>query len=134
MRYLLDTHILIWTITDDAKLPAPIREIILNADNVIYFSAVSIWETEIKHLKRPEALPLSGKTVERYGLMSGFAELPLYAKHIGELSSLHRDENAKPHNDPFDRILISQAKGERMQFLTHDALLADYHEGCVVVV
>ena len=50
------------------------------------------------------------------------------------VESLHRNENAPPHKDPFDRLLIAQAKNEDMTFVTHDALLPGYRELCIFSV
>ena len=50
------------------------------------------------------------------------------------MEKLSRPADAPPHKDPFDRMLIAQAKAENMTFLTHDALLSDYNENCVVLV
>ncbi|MBQ7592799.1 MAG: hypothetical protein IJU48_00420 [Synergistaceae bacterium] len=55
-------------------------------------------------------------------------------EHTYALETLTRPDNAPPHNDPFDRILISQTKAEDMIFLTHDDNLLHYHENCVLYV
>ncbi len=60
--------------------------------------------------------------------------LPITKEHAIAVTSLRRAENTPPHNDPFDRILIAQAKMEGMIFLTHDRLLKDYDEKCVRTV
>lgn len=60
--------------------------------------------------------------------------LPVCDQHVYELETLTREEGAPPHNDPFDRILISQAKADGMKFVTHDSLIPQYNEGCIVTV
>ena len=65
---------------------------------------------------------------------ANFNELRLASKHVYALETLTRPDNAPPHHDPFDRILIAQAKAENMTFLTHDDNLALYNEPCVIIV
>ncbi|MGL6199624.1 MAG: PIN domain-containing protein [Lachnospiraceae bacterium] len=59
MKVLLDTHILLWAISDDARLTEKARKLIENEDNEIYYSIVSLWEVEIRHLLHPDAMPVS---------------------------------------------------------------------------
>ena len=134
MRYLLDSHILIWALFDDAKLPEKAFRIINDPNNEIYYSAASIWEVEIKHLKSPEKIPVSGHTLAQWCEAADMIELPVFKEHIYLIGSLSRSSSAAAHNDPFDRVLISQAKAENMFFLTHDSMLADYTEACVITV
>lgn len=60
--------------------------------------------------------------------------LPVQECHVHALERLRRMENAPTHKDPFDRILISQAKAENMMFITHDSLLPWYREECIIAV
>ena len=66
--------------------------------------------------------------------MAGMISLPVTKEHAMAVTRLSRAENTPPHNDPFDKMLIAQAKTEGMIFLTHDHLLKDYGEGCVRTV
>lgn len=61
MKVLLDTHILIWLILEDKKLSSNAKEIILNPQNEIFYSSVSIWEAQIKHIKHPLEFTLTGE-------------------------------------------------------------------------
>lgn len=131
MNILLDTHYLLWTILGDDSLSKEVKYLIMDPSNDIYYSILSLWEIEIKHLKRPQDMMVDAREVEAYCLYSGFKLLPVFSSHILALSTLHRDENAKPHKDPFDRLLIAQAKTSNMIFLTHDELLPAYNESCV---
>ena len=131
MKYLLDTHVLIWAIFDDNKLPHSIRELINSPDNEIYCSVVSIWEITIKHQKSPDKIPITGNDLIKYCSISDIAFLPITPDHATTVGKLQRAINAAPHNDPFDRMLISQAKVDDMILLTHDSLLADYNEKCI---
>ena len=65
---------------------------------------------------------------------TGFDRLDIKLCHIFTLKKLARPETAPRHNDPFDRILIAQAKTEEMTLITHDSLLAGYGEACVLTI
>ena len=134
MRILLDTHIIIWTLENNPKLPDKARELIVDESNEIFYSAASIWEIQIKHMARPDKMFIDGETLSKKCIASGFEPLPVFERHVHTLASLKRKEGAAPHNDPFDRILISQAKKEDLVFVTHDALLPDYREKCILIV
>ena len=131
MNILLDTHYLLWSIVGDDSLSKEARDMIMNPNNNIYYSILSLWEIEIKHLKRPMCMPIDAVMVEDSCAGAGFTLLPILVPHVLALSTLHRDENAKAHKDPFDRLLIAQAKTSDMIFLTHDELLPDYNEPCI---
>ena len=60
MNVLLDSHILLWALTDDARLSEKARKIILDPENLIYFSAVSVWELTMKRLLYPKEIPFFG--------------------------------------------------------------------------
>ena len=125
MNLLLDTHILIWALNDDPQLPDRAREMILDPGNAVYYSVVSIWEVSIKHASHPEDLEFSGKELSDFCRDAGFLTLDMRERHVHTLETIARAENAPRHNDPFDRMLVAQAKAENMSFLTHDSL------GCV---
>ncbi|MDO4921437.1 MAG: type II toxin-antitoxin system VapC family toxin [Phascolarctobacterium sp.] len=134
MKLLLDTHILLWAITNDQELTETTKELILCADNDIYFSIISVWEVQLKHLAHPKALPIDGEQFASYCKDSGFKCLPLNCKPIFLLKKLRRKQESAPHKDPFDRLLICQALDENMLFITHDHLLNDYDVANVVSV
>ena len=131
-EYLLDTHIILWMLSGDEKLTQKARSIIRENIDSIYYSIASMWETQIKYGRKK--LAFSGIDFLHYCEQSGFHKLPVDDLHVVELASLHRDEKAPPHNDPFDRILLSQAKAEGFHFLTHDPLFRGYNENCVIEV
>lgn len=120
MQILLDTHLFIWWLKDDAQLSKKARLIISDAD-IVYISSVSIWEAAIK-------IELGKLAVDIDELVKainseGFTELPLLSKQaarVKDLPSIHRD--------PFDRMLIAQAMSEPLRFLTSDKILKDYSE------
>ncbi len=134
-RYLLDTHIMLWYIGNSRKLTDEMKSIINDETNDVYYSIVSIWEAEIKRLKHPDKiinLQTDELIVSCYN--AGLEKLPLNESHVKMLKTLSRPDNAPPHHDPFDRILISQAKSESMIFITHDELLPYYNENCILYV
>jgi len=134
MNLLLDTHILIWTLNEDPRLSEKARELILDPDNSIYYSTVSIWEVAIKHANHPESVTFIGKELSQYCQQAGFLPVEVRDKHVYALETLTRAADAPPHHDPFDRILIAQAKAENMSLLTHDSLIPAYNEKCIISV
>ncbi len=134
MKILIDTHIAIWSVLDDPKLPKGARNILLERENEIYYSSASIWEITIKHMAHPETFLYSGYHLAKGCDENGFTALPVLNRHSFVLETLKRPKNAPRHNDPFDRIMLAQAKAEGMQFLTHDSLIPYYNEPCVILV
>lgn len=134
MNVLLDTHILLWALSNDARLPEKARKLIENENNEIYYSIVSLWEVEIKHLSHPDAMPVSAKQLTEYCMQSGFRKMSIKENHIFAMANLKREKDAPPHKDPFDRILICQAFTENMIFVTHDSLISGYSEPCILTV
>ncbi len=118
MKFILDTHILLWWLADDKKLSLQIREIITDPKNIIYVSSINIWEIEIKKsLGKLQAPEIDSEIIAK----CQFEELPIYIKHVSALKSL-----PNYHNDPFDRLLICQSIVEKAQLLTDDSLIAKY--------
>ena len=118
MRVLLDTHVLLWAVTDSRKLKAPARALLESAE-AVYVSAASIWEVAIKAAlgktdADPEAL---AKELEP----SGFRPLPVTPFHAARVARLPRH-----HGDPFDRLLLAQALSEPLILVTADARLLPY--------
>lgn len=134
MKHLIDTHILLWALLDDDRLPKNAGELLTHTGNDVYYSIISLLEIELKHLLHPTQMPINAQAIDVYAQEAGFQSPPLHDRHIFALSSLYRPDTAKPHKDPFDRLLICQAKCENMVFLTHDTLLVDYNEPCVCLV
>ncbi len=134
MNILLDTHILIWALNEDPRLPEKARELILDENNAVYYSSVSIWEISIKHAVHPENVAFTGKELSQYCQEAGFLQVEMRDRHVFALETITRAEGAPPHHDPFDRMLIAQAKAENMSFITHDSLLPYYEEKCIIAV
>ena len=124
MRLLLDTHIALWAITDDARLPDAARSLIADAANTVFVSAASVWEITIKHaLARggPNDMPVSGPDALRYFGDAGYNLLPITAEHAAGVAAL-----PDHHRDPFDRIIVVQALQEPLRLLTHDPVVKSY--------
>lgn len=132
--YLVDTHILLWLFNDDARLSPKARNIVLNASNEMYYSIISVWEVALKHMKHPEEMNTSGAQFLHYCEQAGFKKLPVDERHVLALENLTRQDGSPPHKDPFDKIMLAQAKVDSMLFMTHDRQFAYYNEPWVVMV
>lgn len=121
MKYLLDSHTLIWFLNGDSKLSLKSKTLIENTDNQIFVSICSIWEIGIKI--GLQKLEFDGEFSEFLSLISlnSFTLLPLDLSHILEYSKLEFI-----HRDPFDRILIAQAINENMIILSKDENIRKY--------
>ncbi|WP_304418899.1 type II toxin-antitoxin system VapC family toxin [uncultured Muribaculum sp.] len=119
MRILLDTHILLWALSNDAKLPEKARELIANEENEIYYSVISLLEVEIKHLAHPDIMPVSTEEISGYCEQSGYKQITIKENHIFTMKELKCEKNTPPHKNPFDWMLICQANAEKMVFITH---------------
>ncbi|MFZ5595559.1 MAG: type II toxin-antitoxin system VapC family toxin [Bacillota bacterium] len=122
MRALLDTHTFLWWITDDDRLSGRIREIIGNIENELYLSAASGWEMAIKagigKLSLPGDLELF---VSEQLSVNAINPLPIQMGHALYVNSL-----PEYHRDPFDRLIIAQARMEGMPILTSDRQIMRY--------
>lgn len=118
MKYLLDTHIFLWWLQNDKRLKDSIRTILTQSDT-IYVSVVSGWELSIK-LKKKSKFKLKS-TIEECYQKAGFEILDVKLPHILYLQRLQDH-----HNDPFDRMLISQAKSEGLTLITGDEKIWKY--------
>ena len=118
MKLLLDTHVLLWALTESPRVDA-IRKRLLAADNEVYFSVASVWEIAIK--ASLGKLKADAMEVRDAALEGGFVELPIRGPH-----ALHVGGLAWHHSDPFDRLLIAQAAAEPMRLLTADEQLLAY--------
>ena len=134
MNLLLDTHIAIWALNDDPALSEKARKLILDPDNTIYYSTISVWEVLLKHSRQPDNIPFDEKDFTDGCREAGYVPLSLTDKHILAVHTLSRPANRKEHNDPFDRLLLAQAKVENLSFLTHDELIPGYEEKCIITV
>lgn len=122
MKVLLDTHALLWLITDDDRLSETARGIFLDPENILFFSAASLWEISIKQSFGKISLK-SGwiQTIHHEMEANAIYWLPIEMSHCAEVTELPFH-----HRDPFDRMLIAQAIVEEMQLLSRDQKLSSY--------
>ncbi len=118
MRYLLDTHIFLWWLSGDKKLNQKTVELIKNPQNQIFVSVASAWEISIKRKIGKISLKT---TIEECFKTSSFMILDITLNHILELDTLPLH-----HSDPFDRILVAQARTENFTFVTDDVKIKKY--------
>ena len=119
MKYLLDTHVLLRAAA--GELPEEALGLITDSANELYFSAASLWEIVIKNSLGRDDFKVDPAVLRRGLLDAGYQELSvsgLHALAVADLPLLHKD--------PFDRVLLAQAKAEGITLLTFDAALADY--------
>lgn len=133
MNILLDTHIAIWAISNHPNLSEKARKLISDPDNTIYFSSVSVWEVLLKHDSPKNNLTLTPDQFVGYCEESGYYQLHMSARHVMAASSLDLSKVDREHRDPFNRILLSQAKSENYSFLTHDPRIPLYNEKCTIM-
>ena len=117
-RLLLDTHALLWWLSDDAQLGEETRRAISNPRNQVYISAASTWEISIKKTIGKLSAPDDMDSIVED---EGFDKLPITLFH-GEQAGLLPEH----HKDPFDRMLIAQAQAEGLIIVTNDKKIARY--------
>ncbi|MGZ4278722.1 MAG: type II toxin-antitoxin system VapC family toxin [Solirubrobacteraceae bacterium] len=117
-RLLVDTHALLWWLTDDAGLSNTARGALADPANDVLVSAASVWEIAIRRalgkLEAPDDLP-------DHIAAQGFGWLPVAAEHAGRVRDL-----PPHHRDPFARLLVAQALSERMAIVSADARFGVY--------
>jgi PIN domain nuclease of toxin-antitoxin system len=119
VRLLVDTHIALWWVTADRRLPQTSRELIASADNDLLVSAASFWEVAIKAgLGRIDVALDELRAALR---QDGFEEVAIEVPHTLQLVLL-----PSHHRDPFDRLLIAQSIVEGCRFLTADPAILAY--------
>ncbi len=128
MRLLLDTHLLLWAAAKSRRLPKPVRPLLEDAANEVFFSAASLWEIVIKSSLRREELGVDVAVLRPALAEMGFEELPVSGAHAERLATL-----PPLHKDPFDRMLVAQSLAERLLLLTNDGVLGGYGESVKVV-
>lgn len=118
MKLLLDTHVFLWWDREDKALNADGRAMIADPDNQVFVSAASIWEIGIK--RRLGKLDYRGAATAAIGA-NGFLELPILPIDAEAAGMLDWQ-----HNDPFDRMLVAQARRLTFTLATADAAIREY--------
>ena len=119
MKLLLDSHAFLWWLNEDPKLSAEARQAVADPNSVVHVSAATIWELAIKSALGK--LDLDGADLAQEIEANDFVELPMTARHSLAAAGLPRH-----HDDPFDRMLIAQARIEGLTILTRDPAFRDY--------
>lgn len=115
MKYIIDTHTLIWFLEDNPKLSIRAKNAMENSRNQCFVSIVSLWEIAVK--VSLEKLVLRYRFADLYDFInkSNIEILPIEFEHLQQLNQLEFH-----HKDPFDRLLIAQAQSEKMIFISKD--------------
>ena len=120
MNVLLDTHTLLWALTDESKLSERVRKLLPSAE--AWFSVASLWEILIKTEIGKMPLPRpTGRFLMSKLALNGVRVLPVTADHVLRIESLPNH-----HRDPFDRLLIAQSLEEKIPLVTADRVFARY--------
>ncbi|MDP2252602.1 MAG: type II toxin-antitoxin system VapC family toxin [Thiobacillus sp.] len=128
MNLLLDTHLLLWAASEPRRLSAKARTLLLDPAHQLVFSSASLWEITIKNGLERSDFNVDARRLWRMLLVSGYRELSVTSEHsvtVNDLPLLHKD--------PFDRILVAQARVEGLTLLTADKAVAKYGEGVLKV-
>lgn len=123
MRFLLDTHTLLWSFNGDPSLSPRARRVIEDGSNEILVSAASAWEiaTKVRLGKLPTGEELISK-LDQFLAQLGFEGLPISLAHAARAGMLTGE-----HRDPFDRMLIAQAQSEDLSIISNDRIFDVYH-------
>lgn len=124
MNLLLDTHLLLWAASEPQRLSAKARALLLDPSNQLVFSSASLWEITSKNGLERSDFNVDPRRLWRMLLVNGYREISVTSEHtvaVNDLPPLHRD--------PFDRILVAQARVEGLTLLTADKMVAKYGEG-----
>ena len=122
MRLLIDTHALLWWLSDDPSLSRPARKAMAETSNVLLVSAATAWEiaTKVRLGRLPGAAELAAD-FQGFMLREGFTTLDITTDHAIRAGLL-----PGPHRDPFDRMLISQALAEGLPIVTKERVFEAY--------
>jgi PIN domain nuclease of toxin-antitoxin system len=121
MTLLVDTHLLIWAAAMPDRLSPEARTLLTDPDHDLVFSAASLWEISIKLGLGRDDFRVDPRLLRRGLIANGYRELPVTGAHPLELERLPAH-----HRDPFDRILVCQARVEGITLLTSDETVARY--------
>jgi PIN domain nuclease of toxin-antitoxin system len=122
VKALIDSHAFLWAVTDDPRLSERARELMLNAEHEILLSAVSAYELAWKAINGGLSLPDEPRRwIATRTQAFGIRELPVTAEHAAEAAGL-----PPIHRDPWDRILVAQARIEGVPLVTIDTRIRRY--------
>jgi PIN domain nuclease of toxin-antitoxin system len=122
MRYLLDTHVWLWSLFETKRIASKAMRLLEDPKNEVYLSVASLWEVAIKYGKGTLELPLPPATCFARSIENKRrTSLAIEPRHVLATVELERR-----HADPFDRLLVAQAMEEGMVLVTHDTQLRQY--------
>jgi PIN domain nuclease of toxin-antitoxin system len=121
VKFLLDTHVLLWAAGQPDRLPAKVRRLLGDPLNELVFSAASLWEIAIKKGLGREDFQVDARLLRRGLLDNGYSELAITSAHAVAIDGL-----PPIHKDPFDRLLVAQSMIEGITLLTTDPVVAQY--------
>lgn len=121
MSFLIDTQLALRAKFSPDRLSMAARDLIDDPDEIIFFSVIALWETVIKSALGRGDFAYEATALRRSLLDTGFRELGIAAAHVLAVANL-----PAIHADPFDRLLLAQARSEGLTLLTTDAALARY--------
>lgn len=121
MKFLLDTHLLLWIAENSERLSDELRNELVDPSNEFIFSAASLWEISIKNALSRADFRVNPRAIRQGLLDGGYVELPITSEHAVNIDAL-----PPLHKDPFDRLLLAQALTEGVTLLTADDQLARY--------
>jgi PIN domain nuclease of toxin-antitoxin system len=126
VKLLLDTHVLLWAAGDPSKLSRKTRALLSATDNALLFSVASLWEITIKRRLGRADFRVDARLLRRGLFDNGYSEIGIASAHVVAIDSL-----PDIHRDPFDRLLIAQARVEGVALLTSDNMVLRYGEPSV---
>ena len=127
MKLLLDTHIFLWLRNEPEKIPLHIMNVYEDMRSDVFLSMASIWEIQIKNQLGKLALDIPlNELIDQQCLKNGLQILPIETTHIYALKNLPAH-----HNDPFDRLILTQAQTENLTLLSADSVFKHYDVECI---
>lgn len=130
MDFLLDTNILLFMAYEPEKLTADVVEVLEDTDKTLCFSAASIWEVVIKSNLNKTDFSIDPKQFREGLFDAGLIEIPIKSEHALAVSDLPE----KLHKDPFDRLIVAQAKNNKLALITSDNKLIDFVSDYITVI
>lgn len=127
MKLLLDTHIYLWAINEAERLSPTVQAAVGDPSNELYLSVASLWEATIKIGSGKLRIP--GQDIDfllQRLISTGVQILPVLPSHLRQLQTL-----PPIHRDPFDRMLVAQARVEKLMLVTADAAIREYAVACL---
>lgn len=129
MIYLVDTHLVLWAAYEPDRLSKAASALIADPAHTLLVSAASIWEVAIKTALGRRDFTVDAGILRRALAENSYQELPITSAHAATVATLPH-----LHNDPFDRILIAQARVEGVPLLTSDPMVANYGSPVQLVI